>query len=622
VRDLHPLGATSRPDGRCRFAVWAPHAARVEVLLTAPAQRQAPMAPQPGGYFTAELEGVPPETRYLYRLHTPGRGALDRPDPASRSQPDGVHAPSQVVAAEFEWTDDGWCGQSLSRYVIYELHVGAFTPEGTFGGVARHLDDLVALGVTALELMPVAPFPGTRNWGYDGVYPYAVQHSYGGARGLKQLVNACHRRGLAVVLDVVYNHLGPEGNYLRDFGPYFTDFYHTPWGEALNFDGPHSDHVRRYFIANALQWVDEFHIDALRLDAVHAILDFSARPFLEELGRAVHRRAGALNRRIHLIAESALNDTRIVRPRALGGFALDAQWNDDFHHSLRTALTGERTGYYRDYRGLPDLARAWREGYVYTGQYSAFRQRAHGNASRLIPARRFVVFAQNHDQVGNRLQGERLAAAVSFEQLKLAAAVVLLSPFIPLLFMGEEYGETAPFLYFVSHGDPDLVRAVREGRRREFAAFDWGAEPPDPQDAETFHRSRLNRDLRQQDRHRTLEAFYRALLELRAGLPELVHLSKKAQTVACDPEQQLLLAVRRFEDRASVLVFNFSDAADPLRVTLPDGTWRKRFDSADRRWLGPGSRIGDTLQVDGPAEVAAAAHSAVVFTCDHLQASR
>ena len=355
------LGATLFGNRRCRFEVWAPRAERVEVRLTAPEDRRSAMDRQAAGYFTTVLEDIPPGTRYVYRLHYADSSTRERPDPASRHQPDGVHAPSGIVPADFDWDDAGWCGLPLSRYVVYELHVGTFTPEGTFDGVVRHLDDLSDLGVTAVELMPVAQFPGSRNWGYDGVYPFAVQNSYGGSEGFKRLVNACHCKGLAVVLDVVYNHLGPEGNYLRDFGPYFTDFYRTPWGEAINFDGPHSDPVRRYFIENTLQWIDEFHIDALRLDAVHAIMDFSARPFLEELGRIVHRKAEELNRRIHLIAESALNDTRIIRPRELGGFNLDAQWNDDFHHSLHTALTEERSGYYRDYNGLEDLTKALAE---------------------------------------------------------------------------------------------------------------------------------------------------------------------------------------------------------------------------------------------------------------------
>jgi maltooligosyltrehalose trehalohydrolase len=614
-----PLGAVPLEDGRCRFTVWAPYAEAVEVLRTDFEAQPAPMARQPEGYFRAEL-AAPPGACYRYRLHLPDGEVRDRPDPVSRSQPEGVHGASQVVSADFDWSEKRWCGLPLPHYVIYELHVGTFSREGTFDGAIRHLDPLVDLGVTAVELMPVAQFPGTRNWGYDGVYPFAAQASYGGAQGLKRLVDACHRRGLAVVLDVVYNHLGPEGNYLRDFGPYFTDFYRTPWGEALNFDGPHSDHVRRYFIANALQWVDEFRIDALRLDAVHAILDFSARPFLEELGRAVHHRAEALNRRIHLMAESALNDTRIVRPRELGGFALDAQWNDDFHHSLRTALGEARTGYYRDYNGLADLARAWREGYVYSGQYSLFRQRNHGNSSRQVPARQFVVFAQNHDQVGNRREGERLAALVSFEQQKLAAAVVLLSPFIPLLFMGEEYGETAPFLYHVSHGDPDLVEAVREGRRREFAAFDWEGEPPDPQDKATFQRSVLDRRRREDSTGRCLYGYYKALLMLRRKRAELAHLSKKAQTVNCDHDQGLLWVERVHGAAAAFLVFNFGGGPDPGRIHLPAGRWRRALCSAETRWMGPGSEAGPE-EIEGPAPLQAAPHSALVFTCDQRPAS-
>jgi len=617
----HRLGAVPRKDGSCRFAVWAPHAARVEVLLTDPVDRAAPMDRQADAYFTTEVAVLSPDVRYRYRLHLADGEVRDRPDPASRRQPDGVHGPSQAVPADFAWSDGGWCGLPLERYVIYELHVGTFSRAGTFEAVIPHLDALVDLGITAVELMPVAQFPGSRNWGYDGVYPFAVQNSYGGVEGLKRLVNACHRRGLAVVLDVVYNHLGPEGNYLRDFGPYFTDVYRTPWGDALNFDGPHSDHVRRYFIENALQWVDEFRIDALRLDAVHAILDGSARPFLEGLGRAVHRRAQSLNRRIHLIAESALNDTRVIRPRALGGFALDAQWNDDFHHSLHTALTGERTGYYRDYGGIADLARAWREGYVYTGQYSPFRQRAHGNSSRNVPARRFVVFAQNHDQVGNRMRGERLAALVSFEQQKLAAAVVLLSPFIPLLFMGEEYGETAPFLYFVSHGDPELVDAVRAGRRREFAAFDWPGEPPDPQDKGTFRQSLLNPERPADGRGRCLYRYYQALLTLRRERAELACLSKRAMTVDCEHDRGLLRVRRSLDSAAAVLIFNFNGGPDPAGVDLPEGRWRRAMDSADKRWMGSGA-TSDSKEVEGPAPVQAAPHSAVMFTCDHLPASR
>ncbi len=461
------IGAWTVGEGRCRFRVWAPTAQSVEVHLLPPAERFVPMAGRRRGYYEVVLDGVEPGTLYRYRLD----GTLERPDPASRCQPEDVHGPSQVVDSDFDWDDDAWCGIPLRDYIVYELHVGTFTPEGTFEAIIPYLPELRALGITAVELMPIAQFPGQRNWGYDGVYPFAVQHSYGGPDGLKRLVQACHQHSLAVVLDVVYNHLGPDGNYLGDYGPYFTERYKTPWGGALNLDGPYSDEVRRFFIDNALFWVTEFRIDALRVDAVHAILDHSAQPFLQELGLALQARAEHMNRRIYAIAESALNDTRIIRPRELGGYGLDAQWNDDFHHALRVLLTGDQGGYYQDFGELGHLAKAFREGFVYAGDYSTYRRRRHGNSSQHMPAQQFVVFTQNHDQVGNRMLGERLSQLVSLEALKLAASAVLLSPFIPLLFMGEEYGEVAPFQYFISHLDAQLVDAVRRGRREEFASL-------------------------------------------------------------------------------------------------------------------------------------------------------
>src|SRR6185503_2081252 len=404
----------------------------------------------------------------------------------------------------FDWQDQTWKGLPLPDYLIYELHVGTFTAEGTFDAAISYLDGLRELGITAIELMPVAQFPGNRNWGYDGVYPYAVQNSYGGPLALKRLVQACHERGLAAILDVVYNHLGREGNYLRELGHYFTDRYRTPWGDAVNFDGPHSDEVRRFFIENALYWITEFHFDALHLDAAHPIFEHSARPFLAELSEAVHRRGEELHRLVYLIPEISMNDVRLILPRQQGGCGCDAQWNDDFHHSLHTLLTGERTGYYQDFGRIEHLVKSLREGFVYTGQDSQYRQRRHGNSARAVPSRRFVICCQNHDQVGNRQLGERLSQLVSFEDLKLAAAVVLLSPCIPLLFMGEEYGETAPFLYFISHSDPDLIEAVRQGRRAEFAAFDWRGEVPDPQDEATFLSAKLRHELRESGQNKML----------------------------------------------------------------------------------------------------------------------
>jgi maltooligosyltrehalose trehalohydrolase len=571
------------------------------------------------GYHQIVLSNVDSTARYFYQLHAQkapeaGRNPIERPDPASRYQPRGVHGPSQVVSSIFSWEDADWPGLPLSQYIIYELHVGTFTSEGTFEAIIPHLDRLIDIGITAVELMPVAQFPGSRNWGYDGTYPFAAQNSYGGPAGLKQLVNACHRRGLAVVLDVVYNHLGPEGNYFRDFGPYFTDFYKTPWGEAINFDGPWSDEVRRFFIENALYWVCDCHIDALRIDAVHAILDFTARPFLEQLGCEIQREAERLNRRIYCIAESALNDTRVIRSRELGGFGLDAQWNDDFHHALHSLLTGEASGYYRDFGRLQDLTLSWREGYVYSGRYSRYRRRNHGNSSRSVPARQFIVFAQNHDQIGNRMRGERLTQLTTVEQLKLAAGVVLLSPFIPLLFMGEEYGEIAPFLYFVDHSEPDLVAAVREGRRREFAAFGWRETPPDPQNEATFLQAKLNQALCRKGHHRMLMNFYRNLIRLRKTNPSLSQPSKKNMDVT-DDEQKMMLLVRRWSSCAETwIIFHFGSGLESIPVSLSEGFWTKALDSADEKWQGPGSIVAPEIESKGKVSLIRPPHSFLVLT--------
>ncbi|HEU4580630.1 MAG TPA: malto-oligosyltrehalose trehalohydrolase [Polyangiaceae bacterium] len=430
------LGASPLRDGRCTFEVWAPQARRVEVKLVDSGRIEV-LQPDGRGYFAATLAKVPVGAAYLYRLD----GERERPDPASRQQASGVHGPSQVCdLSAHQWQDSAWRGVPLRDYVIYELHVGTFSRAGTFDGVIPELQRLRALGITALEIMPVAQFPGARNWGYDGVYPFAVQDSYGGAPGLQRLVDACHQAGLAVILDVVYNHLGPEGNYLRDFGPYFTDRYSTPWGAALNFDGADNEGVRRYFIENALHWVEDFHIDALRLDAVHAIIDCSARPFLEELADTVRERGERLGRRPYLIAESDLNDPRLVRPSALGGHGLDAVWSDDFHHAAHSLLTGETSGYYADFGHIEDLARAFQSGMSRPGEYSGYRRRRHGRSGAILAPEQGVVCVQNHDQIGNRLLGERSGTLLNFDQQKLAAAVLCLSPYLPLLFMGEEYG--------------------------------------------------------------------------------------------------------------------------------------------------------------------------------------
>jgi maltooligosyltrehalose trehalohydrolase len=599
------LGAIWLGNGRCLFRVWAPVATSVDLHLMEPVDRLVSMEKQGDGYFAVTLHDISPGARYFFRVN----GQTERPDPASRFQPQGVHQASAVVDGAFMWQDKGWFGLPLRDFVLYELHVGTFTEAGTFDAVIPHLDELKRIGITAIELMPVAQFPGERNWGYDGVHPFAVQNSYGGPEGLKRLVNACHQRGLAVVLDVVYNHLGPEGNYLSEFGPYFTDAYKTPWGCAVNFDGPHSDEVRHYFIENALYWVSEFHVDALRLDAIHAIKDFSARPFLQELGEAVHELAQRVNRRVHVIAESDLNDARVIRPRELGGYGLDAQWSDDFHHSLHTLLTGETQGYYEDFGRIEHLARAWREAFVYTGQYSKRRRRSHGNATQWNAGHQFVVCAQNHDQVGNRMLGDRLSKQGDFSLLKLSAAAVVLSPYIPMLFMGEEYGETAPFQYFVSHGDPGLIESVRRGRRQEFAAFQWKGEVPDPQAETTFRRSKLRHSLRHEGYHAVLPEFYRELLALRRERPSLAKLDKDAQEVIGFELENVLYVRRWTDDDQAVLLFSFADEPSTVTVPVPSGRWVKRLDSADKQWLGTESFIPGRLDSKGELKVTLAARS-------------
>lgn len=591
-RRQEEIGALPLADGSTRFRVWAPRARKVAVLFEDGCRPPVPLAAEEYGYFSAAVPGVGHGDLYRYRLDNAG----SYPDPASRSQPRGVHGPSQVINPErFSWHDREWRGIPLERYIIYELHVGAFTPQGTFDGVIPHLDYLAELGVTALELMPVAQFPGERNWGYDGTFPCAPQNSYGGPDGLKRLVDACHGRGMALVLDVVYNHLGPEGNYLHPFGPYFTDRYRTPWGDAFNFDGPDSDPVRDYVIASALRWVEEYHVDALRLDAVHGIVDCGARHILEELSDELHRCRHTLGRPVHLIAESDLNDVRVILPPERGGHGVDAQWNDDFHHALTALLTGERSGYYADFGSFAHLVAAFQQGFVLNGGYSVFRRRRHGSSAAGCTPFRLVVFSQNHDQVGNRMAGDRPQARLDAARLRLAAAAVLLSPCLPLLFMGEEYADPAPFPYFVSHGDPDLVAAVREGRRREFAPFLHQGEMPDPQDEATFNSARLELGLHRVGEHARLFAFYRGLIRLRTELLPVSRFQGGEMELAADQERRLLRIVRQATWGSLLCLLNFSP--DRHILELPPGQWRPLPAplSAGRLW-----REGEVTRVTVP----------------------
>jgi len=537
--------------------VWAPRARAVACVA---GDRRWEATPLPGGWW--ETPAPAPGSDYAFSLD----GGEPLPDPRSRWQPRGVHGPSRAVdVSAFVWTDEGFRAPPLASAILYELHVGTFSPEGTFDGAAARLDHLVDLGVTHVALMPVAAFPGARGWGYDGVALYAAHEPYGGPSGLARLVDACHRRGLAVVLDVVYNHLGPDGNYLGRFGPYFTDRYHTPWGDAVNLDGPGSDEVRRFLCDNALMWLRDYHIDGLRLDAIHAIFDGSATHFLEQLAVDVAALAAATGRPLVLIAESDRNDPRLVRPREAGGLGLDAQWSDDFHHALHAVLTGERTGYYEDFGALADVARALTGAYVYDGRYSRHRGRVHGRPAAGLSGHRFLGYLQTHDQIGNRARGERIGHLIGPRLARAAAALLLTAPFPPQLFQGEEWGASAPFQYFTDHTPPDLAEAVRRGRRREFAAFGWKPEDiPDPQDESTFARSRLDWDERGREPHTATLEWYRALIRLRRATPDLLDGRIDQVTVGFDEAGWI-----RVERGRVTVVANL--AAQPVSLPRPAG---------------------------------------------------
>lgn len=629
-RDLGPLGAEVI-DGGVRFRVWAPEADTVDLLLEGPEEGTVPMQREESGYFLLFLENAAPGQRYRYRQD--GRDPL--PDPASRHQPEGVHGPSRVWDGRrgTNGPERTFSGHAPADLLFYELHVGTFSPDSTFDGVLSRIDGLVDLGITALELMPVAQFPGDRNWGYDGVAPFAVQHSYGGPDGLRRLVDGCHARGLSVFLDVVYNHLGPEGNYLGAYGPYFSRTTTTPWGEALNFDEPGSDHVRHFFLENIRYFAEVFEVDGFRLDAIHAIRDQSAHSFLADVSMLAEKIALRRGRPLHLVAESNLNDRRTVLSREKDGSGFEAQWSDDFHHALHETLTGERQGYYADFSGadfsgVDSLARAMGEGFVYQGQYAPSFNHRRGSRSTDLPGAAFVFFAQNHDQVGNRPGGERLAALLSPDALRVAASLVILSPALPLLFMGEEYGETHPFLYFTSHGDADLIQAVRSGRAREFASFARDGELPDPQDPSSFERSRLSRELSASQQ--SLRTFTRALIALRKGCPAFAcpdPIASPGNRVFC-PAPGVVAALRKqlpgtpssFRDETALVLWNLSSAPArlsgafvPQEIPVPRRPARLLLDSRSPLWGGSGSRIPDLLTPASPGGLLLDAFHAVAF---------
>lgn len=574
---MNDIGATVLSNGDVRFRVWAPKAQTVSVAIQGASE--VPMQPTDKGFFECTVSSLQSPVDYLYRID----GKKKFSDPASRWQPQGVHGPSRVYDPRgFTWNDLSWKGIPVEEYVIYELHVGCFTPEGTFEAVINKLPYLHALGVTAIELMPVVEFPGGRNWGYDGAYPYAPHHLYGGPTALKRLIDACHREGLAVILDVVYNHLGPEGNYLDNFGYYFTDRYKTPWGTAINYDGLWSDQTREYFIENALYWLTEYHVDALRIDAVHAIYDFSAQHILKELRAAFHSRAKSLGRQAFIIAESDLNDIRIISPLEKGGYAVDAQWNDDFHHALHTVLTKSQWGYFEDFGTLAQLVKAIIEGFVYSGEWSGYRQKKFGSSSASLPGNRFVIFIQNHDQIGNASQGKRLGTLLNQEQYKLAMTILFCSPGLPLLFMGQEWNATTPFYFFTSFQDEGVIKGVREGYCREFRLDNHG----DPQSPERFNQSKIRWDELEQANHQQMRDFTQQLIRLRKELTCLSNGRKDLIEMIFNEDEEWLILMRGDPDGSQIiLVANLASERRKVPVPFPRGLWMLALPSSDPQQL-------------------------------------
>lgn len=580
---MKKIGAIYTRDG-CKFVVWAPLLKSVDLFLCEEGNKIS-MEQDGKDYWEVSLKNIKPFSNYFYIINNNRRG-----DPGSNFQPEGIFGPSQIIDhSSFLWEDSEFDPINLTDYIIYELHIGTFSDEGTFSAVINKLDYLIDTGITAIEIMPVAQFPGNRNWGYDGVFPFAAQNTYGGPSGLKKLVNEAHKKGLSVILDVVYNHLGPEGNYLHEFGPYFTTKYKTPWGNSINYDGPFSDPVRNYFIYNAVYWMSEFHIDALRLDAIETICDFSAYPFLAELTKEVDEFSNKSGKKHYIIAESDLNDAKVLRPVNNFGYGCDAQWSDDFHHSIHTLLTKESKGYYKDFGKTEDLSDAIRNNFVYDGKYSVCRKRKHGNSPLEFPYYRFVHCIQNHDQIGNRAFGERMTELVSFEALKLAASALIFSPSLPMLFMGEEFGENNPFLYFVSFLSDDLNQAVKNGRLEEFSEFNWKGEIPDPHVENTFLRSKLDWKKLNENAHIVLHNFYKSIIEMRKTIPAFMNYDRI--NTSCESYRGLrIITMERNNHKSKIFsLMNFNKNKLSTEFRFPSGVWKKLLDSSDKKWNGPGA---------------------------------
>jgi maltooligosyltrehalose trehalohydrolase len=565
-------GAVADGDGLIRWRLWAPFASHVTlVLIDGKERREIAMNKEGRAYHVAAESGVRDGRLYAYRLD----GGPERPDPCSLWQPEGVDGPSAVVfPGQFTWTDREWSGVRRPDLVFYEIHVGTFTPEGTFDAVIPRLGELRDLGITALEIMPVGQFPGTRNWGYDGVLPYAAQNSYGGPHGVQRLVDACHRHGLAVYLDVIYNHFGPESNYLGEFGPYFTDRYKTPWGDAVNYDRAGCDAVRDFVLDNVRMWLEEFHFDGLRLDAADTIFDLGAHHIL----RAIKEVADAVGERrgwpAVVMAESDLNDPRMLYPAERGGHGLDAQWMDDYHHAAHAFLSGERHGYYSDFGEALQLARVLEQPYLYAGEYSPFRDRKHGARAEGLAGDRFVIFLQNHDQVGNRASGDRLNTLMNCPaKQRLGASYLLLSPYLPLLFMGEEYGEENPFPFFCSFRGEELVRAVRDGRRRDYCTHDQQTEVPDPGAEATLASARLSWSWPEGSARAGLRRLHRDLLTARREWPALHDFVSRSARLMTDQNGSLVLELVRGTDPANAVraFFNLDDRPYSLPADVRAG---------------------------------------------------
>ncbi|WP_338868028.1 malto-oligosyltrehalose trehalohydrolase [Spirosoma sp. SC4-14] len=580
---MKTTGATYMGTGHCIFTVWAPEKKNITLHIVHPNERKLAMKAVELGYFRIEVDNVYPGTRYYYTLEN----GQDYPDPASDLQPEGVHGPSEVVDhTAYMWHDQHWRGLPFRDLIFYQLHVGTFTSEGTFEAIIPRLSELAQLGINALQLLPICQFPGQRNWGYDGVYLYSVQESYGGPAGLKKLVDACHTHGIAVFLDVVYNHMGPEGNYYSQFGPYFTEKYHTPWGNALNFDRDWADGVREFIANNTLFWFEQYHIDGLRFDAIHEVIDMGAVSIWELIYSKVTYLEEQLGRSLYLVAESDLNSPRVVKPPELGGYGFRAQWLDDFHHALHVLVNKAGKDKYADFNRIEQLARAYTDGFVSSGDYVAFRKRRFGASSAGISGDRFVVFNLNHDQVGNQSGRERLSLLVGFERQKVAAAAMLLAPYIPMLFMGEEYADESPFFYFVSHSDKELVEAVREGRKKEFGDFIDHANIPDPFEDTTFTKSKIKWNQRTQGKHHIMLRWHQALILLRQTTAALRTFNKNDVRFTIIDDDGFVLHRQTPDGLEHVFcLFNFSD--HDLTYTFPKWTqsWDKLLDSKDPAWL-------------------------------------